>query len=51
MLIGRTHAVGRLYRNDFSLETVEMVAEGSEIPEVVREEVFGPLRKLAACCG
>ena len=51
MCIGRTHAVGRLYRNDFSLQTVEMVAEGSEISEEVRAEVFGPLRKLAACCG
>lgn len=49
--IGRTLAVGRLYRNDFSLETVEMVAEGSEITDTVREEIFAPLHQLEACCG
>ena len=49
--VGRTHAIGRLHRNEFSLETVEMVAEGSDVAESVQAEVFGPLRKLEACCG
>jgi len=51
MCAGHVHALGRLYRSEFSLETVEMVAEGSDVPEAVREEVFEPLRRLAQCCG
>ena len=51
VVIGRTHAIGRLHRNEFSLATVEMVAEGSDVAESVQAEVFGPLRKLEACCG
>ena len=47
----RIHAVGRLYRGDFSLETVETVAEGSDVPEAVRDEVFAPLRQLEDHCG
>ena len=49
--LGRIHAVGRLYRGDFSLETVETVAEGSDVPEAVRDEVFAPLRQLEQHCG
>ena len=49
--VGRTHAIGRLHRNEFSLETVELVAEGSDVAEEVREEVFGPLRRLEKTCG
>ena len=49
--MGNVHAVGRLHRNEFSIETVEMVAEGSDVPESVREEVFEPLRRLEVCMG
>ena len=51
LCIGHVHALGRLHRNQFSLETVEMVAEGSDVPEGLREEVFEPLRKLGVYCG
>lgn len=51
VIAGRTHALGRLYRNDFALDTVTMIAEGSDISEAVREEVFGPLRLLELACG
>ena len=49
--VGRLHAVGRLYRGEFSLATSETVVEGNEVPERVREEVFGPLRQLDEYCG
>lgn len=51
LYVGNVHAVGRLHRNEFSIETVEMVAEGSDVPESVREEVFEPLRRLEVCMG
>ena len=49
--IGHVHALGRLHRNEFSLQTVEMIAESNEVADSVREEVFEPLRRLEHCCG
>ena len=50
--LGHTHALGRLHWADFSLQTVEMVAEGSEgIAPSVREAVFAPMRQMRACLG
>ena len=51
LCVGHVHAVGRAHRSEFSIETVEMIAEGSDVPESVREEVFEPLRRLEAACG
>ena len=42
----RTCAAGRAHQREVDLATVEMVVEGNDVCDEVRDAVFGPLRQL-----
>ena len=50
LCVGHVHELGRRHRLELTLEAIEDVAEGSDVPQQVREEVFEPLRRLDSCC-
>jgi len=51
VVLGRTLALGRLYATEFSLQTVEIVVEGNDVAENVRDLVFPPLRQVQTWVG
>lgn len=51
VVLARTLALGRRYASEFSLATVEIVVEGNDVAESVRDLVFPPLRQVQAYTG
>ena len=51
VVLGHSHGIGRLHLHDFSLETVEIVAESSDVADGVRGMLFAPLRQQLTFSG
>ena len=45
--IGRLCAVGRIYQQDISYDTIQEIVEGSAVSQAVQEAIFGPLGQLS----